>query len=381
MPWKQTNVMEQRTRFLSLAQTKTRPVSSLCRAFGISRKTGYKWLKRAQEQPFFECLKDQSRRPRLLTNKISGPVETLLVQLRQRHPCWGARKLLRIFSEQHPQHPAPCERTVNRIFFRNGLIDPEAVTNKPFQRFERPRPNDLWQMDYKGEFAFGARDQYCFPLTVLDDHSRFNVLLDAHTGVSWRQTQASLIQAFREYGLPVQILTDHGSAWYATSAQRQPWTQLTVWLMRLGIEIIYSRIRHPQTHGKVERFHRTLKYDLIKRRQYGSLHEIQTSFDHFRREYNGLRPHEAIGLKRPEQHYTASLQRYPEKLPPLEYPERAKTKKLSSCGTLAYRGRYWFVSEALANQVVMLKEQTDQVQVYYANSLVRILKLKEGVTE
>ena len=381
MPWKMLNVMEQRTRFIVLSKQGLKSLSQLCADFGISRKTGYKWIRRAEKDGLEQGIKEKSRRPKNITRKVPEVVETAFVGLRKKHPYWGARKLIERYSKTNKEKAlAPSERTVNRIIERNGLLDEAKRNVVATKRFEREHPNDLWQMDYKGEFRYGNGGNKCYPLTIIDDHSRFNIGLEAYDRLSWVKTKEGLEKIFRENGLPLEMLMDHGSLWYATQSKYLAGTQLSVWIMMLGIKITYSGIRHPQTQGKIERYHRTLKYDLIKRKQFRSIEEIQKEFDGFREEYNNIRPHEAISMEVPAKRYKRSNRVYTGKVTEIEYPDGAQVRKLSSCGVLNYKGRQWFVSEALPEQRVMLLDKDPEVEVYFKNSLVRRLNLREKIT-
>ncbi|MFH1837514.1 MAG: IS481 family transposase [Candidatus Omnitrophota bacterium] len=379
MPWKILNVMEQRTRFIVLSKQGQQSIAQLCAHFGISRKTGYKWIKRASEEGLDKGIKEKSRKPKHIATKVPKKVETAFVRLRERYPYWGARKLIKTYSKNN-EEKAPSERTVNRIIERNGLLDESKRRVLATKRFEREYPNDLWQMDYKGEFSYGDSRKKCYPLTIIDDHSRYNLGLEAHSSLSWVKTKESLKKVFREKGLPVEMLMDHGPLWYATQSKYLSWTQLSVWIMMLGIKITYSGIRHPQTQGKIERYHRTLKYDLIKRRQFREIGEIQKEFDEFREEYNNIRPHEAISMEVPASRYKRSDRIYTGKEIKIEYPEGAQVRKLNSCGVLSYKGRQWFISEALPEQRVMLLDKDPEVEVFFKNSLVRRLNLREKIT-
>jgi len=306
-------------------------------------------------------------------------IEKAIINLRSEY-LWGARKLRILFQENYPQLPAPCERTFNRILFRNNLLSEDSPPGVSYTSFEADAANDLWQIDYKGEFLFSPKT-YCYPFDILDDHSRFNINLSAHSAISWLSVKENFAQAFRKYGMPKKMLMDHGTCWYSPKSRHQlTWTRLTVWQMRLNINIIYSRIRHPQTLGKLERYHRTLKKDVIKRYQFSSLEDIQMHFDAFRHRYNYERPHEGIGMQRPYQRYSRSLREFPLNLAKVEYPQGAVVMKLTSSGTLYYKGRHWFVSEALASEYVMLKERDYETDIYFMKTIVRTFNRRESST-
>lgn len=375
MPWKILNVMDQKLQFISLSRTKAKPLSGLCKEFGISRPTGYKWLGRANnaDSGLIESLKDKSKRPKSTPTKIPWPLEQKIVALRKEYPYWGAKKLMILLKERYPNTQIPSRRTLDRVISRNNLLSENSPLGKEYQRFQWPNPNDLWQMDYKGEFLYDGK-HYCYPLNVLDDNSRYNLALDAHSHLKEELTQTSLIRIFERYGLPQRMLMDQGNLWYCSKSHYH-WTQLSVWLIRLGIEIIHSRGYHPQTLGKTERLNKTFLYDYIERAQFHSFAEIQPKFDLFRHEYNHIRPHEALNMKRPADCYTKSPRHYPSKLPEIDYPVNANVRKLSSAGTLYYRGRYWFISEALPNQPVLIKEQEGFLQVYFIKTLIKTINL------
>jgi len=380
MPWKTTNTMEQRAQFVSLALSRTISFVQLCKRFGISRPTGYKWLHRAKNEAFFNSIQNRSKKPRYSPSKTQTSIEHTIISLRFRYPYWGARKLKILLKKELPEKAIPSERTINRILARYGMFTCDSPVGVPPQRFEYEKPNDLWQIDFKGEFRYDNGSKYCFPLTLLDDHSRFDLLLDGQPRLSMKASQESLERVFRNRGLPKRLLLDRGALWYATSAKSLPWTQLSVWLMRLNIQLIYGRPYHPQTKGKIERFHKTLKYDLLERRCFHSMKEIQQHFDEFQYEYNYIRPHEGIDMKTPSDRYRNSKIPFPEKLPKIEYSKDGIVINTSSCGTIYYEKRRWFVSEALANQPVYLKERDFEIDVFFMKTKVRTLNLIEKTT-
>jgi transposase InsO family protein len=215
--------------------------------------------------------------------------------------------------------------TITQILHRNGLIEPErSAAATPWQRFERGIPNELWQMDFKGHFAL-VDGRRCHPLTVLDDHSRFALLLEACADERRDSVQTALTAAFRRCGLPGTMLMDNGPPW--GYSQENSWTALGLWLVRLGIRVIHGRAYHPQTQGKDERFHRTLKFELLRHFNFTSLEHCQREFDRFRNRYNLERPHDALGLETPASRYRISPIPFPETLPPIEYPAGLECEK------------------------------------------------------
>ncbi len=305
---------ESRREFVELALRSGSNMSELCRRFEISRKTAYKWLGRYQAGGV-SGLEDQSRRPKSSPNRTSVTLEEQVVELRSVHPAWGGRKLRRRLLDQGVEQ-VPAASTITEILRRRDLLS-ELKGCQAFQRFERERPNELWQMDFKGHFGLGAGGR-CHPLTVLDDHSRYAARCWQACGNEQGQTvQERLTQTFRRYGMPESMLMDNGSPW--GDDRESPWTPLTVWLLRLGVRVIHGRPYHPQTQGKEERFHRTLVAEVLQGRVFRDLQECQVRFDEWRVIYNHERPHEALDLAVPGSRYEPSGRSFPEQLPELEF--------------------------------------------------------------
>lgn len=345
MPWSEVSVMELREEFVGLAGQAGSNVSELCRRFGISRKTGYKWLARARAG----ALSDRSRRPHRSPVRTEAAVEAAVVALRSRHPRWGGRKIARRLRDRGLAE-APAPSTVTQILHRHGLsvgVDGPAA---PFRRFERSRPNELWQMDFKGHFALAQGR--CHPLTVLDDHSRFSLCLAACADQRGRTVQGHLTAAFQRYGLPEWIIVDNGSPW-GDSADR-PYTPLGVWLLRLGIGVSHSRPYHPQTLGKDERFHRTLKAEVLGGPPFADLVRCQRAFDRWRGVYNRQRPHEALGLAVPATRYVLSPRSFPDALPALEYGPGHRVRKVQRGGWIGFLGQSFRLPKAFAGYPVGL---------------------------
>ena len=291
MPWKESTCMSERHEFVLLASAPEANVSLLCRRFSISRKTGYKWLTRYLAGGA-AALCEQSRRPHNSPRRTEQSVQERVLALRSEHPAWGGRKLrARLAALGRTELPAAS--TITAILRRHGRVAPEASQRRrPFCRFEHAAPNDLWQMDFKGDFALGAGR--CYPLTVLDDHSRFSLGLRACRSQHREGVQEALTSIFGRYGLPRRMSMDNGFPWGLFVGGRSRWTQLTLWLVRLGVRVSHSRPYHPQTQGKDERFHRTLKLELLRGSAWRDLAECQQSFDRWRTAYNCERPHEAL---------------------------------------------------------------------------------------
>ena len=364
MPWKASTVVIERQEFLALALREGSNISSLCRRFGISRKTGYKWLSRAREGVPAPPV-NRSRRPHSSPNRTSAAQERAVLAVRERHPAWGGRKIRRVLRRRGANRDrVPAASTITMILRRHGQIDPaESQKHQSFQRFEHPAPNDLWQMDFKGHFGM-TNGRRCHPLTVLDDHSRFSIALQACDDQKGTTVQIRLRCAFRRYGLPKRMLMDNGSPW--GSDAEHVFTPLTVWLIRLGIRVSHGRPFHPQTQGKNERFNRTFEVEVLRGNRFGNTKHAQRTFDPWRNVYNLERPHEALQMQVPADRYAPSSRPFPENLPPIEYGPGDIVRKVQCGGELHYRGRIYKVCKAFRGQPVALRPHRDgHLDVYY----------------
>lgn len=370
MAWKVKTLMSQRKEFVAFAQQKDVNMSELCRRFGVSRKTGYKWLARARAG---ESMSDRSRRPRSTPTKTDESIEALVLSVRQKHPAWGGRKIKRRLEDMgHPHVPATS--TIHQLLLRNGLIDPRQ-TPKPHQRFERQRPNELWQMDFKGHFATDTGR--CHPLTVLDDHSRFNLVLKACVDERLETVKAALIEAMRLYGMPESVLCDNGPPW-GDAGSGEAWTRLGVWFLRRGIGILHGRAYHPQTQGKEERFHRTLNAEAIGTRRFRDPPECQRAFDGYRHVYNFERPHEALGMSTPGTRYTPSSRAYVETPPPVEYGPGDQVRRVCGKGCISFGGQLYRIGRAFTGEPVAVRPTTTDglLDVFYCHQQVAQVNLR-----
>lgn len=369
MPWQEVSVMSQRIHFFNLWKSGQHSVTSLCALFGISRKTGHKWIKRGVEGG--ECaLKDHSKKPHYSPTKTNFKIEREIIALRQKHPAWGGRKLKRIL-ERSSKKTFPAVSTITQILKRNGMLEANTINTKHFIRFEHEYPNSLWQMDFKGHFAM-TRGR-CHPLTVLDDYSRFNVVLKACAMETGKVVESALIEAFERYGLPDQMTMDNGSPWGHKLSGR--YTKLTVWLLDHGIKVSHSRPYHPQTQGKDERFHRTLKTEVLNRRHFQNLHMCQNAFDEWRDIYNFVRPHDALKLNVPADRYAVSPRRYQDWHIEYQYGDDDVLRKVNRSGAISYKNEKCFLGEAFAGRWVAIKRtlQPQHYEVYYRHQ--RIAKV------
>lgn len=368
MAWQERDRMSLKLEFIQDYLSKRYDVSELCLRYGISRPTGYKWIQRFQELGL-EGLADYSRRPHSCPNRITSDSVSTILDARTKFPAWGARKLRQYLVNQG-QDNLPCESTFNRVLQRYGKIEEiESFNRRHFVRFEKEKPNELWQMDFKGHFR--VAEGRCHPLTVLDDHSRFAICLKASPAETFSFVKQSLEEVFQKYGLPDQMTMDNGSPWKGSP----PWTlsKLTIWLMRLGIIVSHSAPRHPQTQGKDERFHRSLKDEVLRYYQFSSMDHAQQVFDEWRSIYNDIRPHEGIGMKCPSQRYKPSQKPFPSVLPPIEYQDNDILRKVQACGCINYKDQRFFLGEHLMGEYVALRPWQNEgtFDVYYCRTKIK----------
>lgn len=370
--------MSLRAEFCRLAAQPGASKRALCRRFGISHTTGYKWLERHAAQGVAGLL-DRSRRPRSSPRQTSAAMEAAVLALRAEHPCWGGRKLKRVL-EREGCRAVPSASTITAILRRHGQLDgPGAGEARAFVRFEHGEPNALWQMDFKGHFALGPGR--CHPLTLLDDHSRYALEIGACGDEREATVRQRLERLFRRYGLPRRILADNGPPWGTSGPERH--TRLTVWLLDLGIAVSHGRPHHPQTQGKEERFHRTLKAELIDRRSFADLREAQQAFDAWRELYNTRRPHEAIGMDVPASRYRVSPTTMPEAITPPEYEPQAQARKVDECGRIVFQRQRIRVSKAFSGRTVALRT-TDTDGIYdlcYRRHILAQVDLRQNIVQ
>jgi len=378
VPWKVTTNMSVKHDFVVEAVKDATNMSALCRAYGISRKTGYKWVARYQAEGE-AGLEERSRRPQRSPGQTRAELEAAIVAARQAHPAWGGRKL-KAWLESQGQREVPMPSTITALLRRQGLLDrEEGPKHTPYQRFERASPNELWQMDFKGHFGLG-NGQRCHALTVLDDHSRFLVGLRACPDETQVTVQTHLTDLFRQCGLPAWMLMDNGAPWGDDAETRQ--TRLTVWLLRLGIGVSHGRPYHPQTQGKDERLHRTLHAEVLRWVSPYDLLDCQACFDPWRTLYNTQRPHEALGLQPPSARYLPSPRPFPETLPPLSYPPDDCLRKVDHYGKISFRNRPWRVGRAFGGQQVALRPDALQdglFHVFFGDFEIHSLNLKDSL--
>ena len=345
MPWKDKTVEELRKEFVEAAKV-SKNFSSLCREFGISRKTGYKWVERNNQSG---SMSDRSHAPFRVPGRTSAEVEEAILRVRTNNPEWGAKTILKVL-ENNGYTDLPCARTVNNILQRNGCIsETESEKRREFLRFQREHCNELWQIDFKGDFPLldGTR---CYPLDIIDDRSRFCIgIFPKNDTLGVRQ---SVELAFREFGLPKAILSDNGGQF---AGFKGGYTQFERWLMDFDVLPIHGRPLHPQTQGKIERFHRTMKNELLKRSNFINLADAKEHFREWRTKYNEVRPHEALDMLCPADVYIPSERKYPDKIKPYEYSGMHRILKVNFKGYLRFDSKVFYLSETMIGAELELR--------------------------
>jgi len=422
MSWEVRTEMSERTTFCALATQEGANISALCREYGISRKTAYKWLGRYSAEGK-AGLSEQSRRPKTMPAQTNGAMEAKVVAVRKQHPRWGGRKIHHLLL-QRGEEGVPSPSTITAILHRHHLIDAEeSQKHHAFVRFVRALPNQLWQMDFKGHFALTASGR-CHPLTILDDHSRFLLALRACGNERYTTVQAELTTLLRTYGMPERILADNGSPWGVGPSllrndksrndksrndksrstfdayvelsdddtprsthdddlqeilpSRILHTPLTVWLLRHDIPVSHGRPRHPQTQGKCERINRTLKEELLDSNSFATLPTAQAAFDAWRALYNNERPHEALQMQVPASRYTPSSLAFPDQPPKIEYDDKVTVRKVDELGRITLQGSRWRVGRAFQGERIALHPtETDGIlHAHFGRHYIATINLK-----
>ena len=350
MPWKDKTVEELRKEFVEAA-SREKNFSALCREFGVTRKTGYKWLDRAGEAG---SLIDRSHAPNTVPHKTSPEVERLILSLRAENPGWGA-KTLRAVLERRGHTDLPCVKTFNNILKRNGCISPEESTKRqPYCRFQMDDCNKMWQTDFKGEFCM-ADGNYCYTLDIIDDCSRYAIRVVPRLSTA-NLVLPVFIGAFEEFGVPDSVLSDNGAQF---AGFRQGYTGFEKWLMNHDVLPIHGRIKHPQTQGKIERFHRTMKSELLNHYTMKNIEDAEQKFCEWQTKYNTERPHEAIGMKCPAEVYQPSPRTYIDHVKPFEYGGEYHVIKVNSWGYVRFAHHQVYLSETMIDEHIEFRPNPD----------------------
>ncbi|GAC1431857.1 MAG: integrase core domain-containing protein [Acidobacteriaceae bacterium] len=376
MPWKETCPMDQRLDFVIEHRSSELSLAALCRVYGISRQTGYKWIERFSLRDGLASLQERSRRPYHSANKTSVWVEAKLVARRKDHPTWGARKLLWLLQKQWPKKPWPAPSTATEILKRHGLVrsrkrrPPLAFRTQPFSHCTGP--NDVWCVDFKGQFRT-ADGKLVYPLTVMDGASRYLLACDAFVAPESEPTRKTFERLFCRHGLPKAIRSDNGEP-FASVQSPAGLSRLSAWWTQLGIRVERIDPGEPQQNGRHERMHLTLKIDTASPPK-DDLHQQRKAFDAFRRSYNHHRPHEALGMQTPAALYRSSQRRMPSKPPKPQYPF-ADLCVVDSAGYMRWGFKKYFISASLAGHTLgayFLDAQ--HLEVRFCNVLIGMLDL------
>jgi transposase InsO family protein len=353
--------MDQRDEFITDVETGLFTMTELADAYGVSRRTAYKWVNRHAVEGF-AGLRDRSRRPHQSPTATDADVIEQLIALRTAHPRWGPKKLLPVLARRHPRMMWPSCATASAILKRHGLVAPPRAGRRrhadaPTGRAPITAPNDVWTTDFKGEFRTGDR-VYCYPFTLRDGFSRFVLRCDALADCSHEPTRACFARAFATYGLPRRIRSDNGSPFAGPGVARL--SRLAVWWIRLGI--VPERIApgHPEQNGSHEQFHAVLKV-ATTRPPAPHRRAQQRRFARFCHEYNHERPHEALRNESPASWYTPSPRPLPAHVPPVHYPSHAEVKRVADNGHVSWRGTAFFLSKALSREDVAFEETDDGI--------------------
>jgi len=375
--WKECDHVSERLEFATLASADGANISALCRRFGVSRKTGYKWLNRFRKTGEAGLI-DQPKTPHSFREPTPDEMEASVLAVRDEHPAWGGRKIRkRLLNLGHISVPAAS--TITEILRRHNRLTAEASqAATPLGRFERPKPNDLWQIDFKGEFRM-SNSRNCYPLTVLDDHSRFCLGLVACSGTTIDETRVAMTAIFQRYGVPVALYADNGPPFGAMHSPGRH-TRLTVWMMRQGIHVIHGTPYHPQGRGKEERFHRTLNCELIQDKHFDDLDHSQSRFDPWRHMYNHERPHEALKLEVPATRYVASQREFSQRTRPFEYSDACEVRRTNRQGQFKFRGKSWKAGGAFGRESIGLRPTSEDGiwEVCFTQFSIGLLDLKSS---
>lgn len=367
MPWNETDVMTEKERFVTLAHTGRFTITELCSDFGISRKTGHKYLQRYEDEGR-AGLQARSRRPKNSPYATAEEVERLILKERRKHPTWGPKKIHDLLLRVHGIEDRPHINTVGNVLGRHGLTRKRKRRTglhrvRPEHLTEPTRPNEVWTFDFKGWFTLGDGVR-CEPLTVCDRYSRYLVACKGQFNQQFNTTLRSCKKLMRYHGLPDVIRVDNGTPFGSVALGGL--SQLSVWWIEQGVSVEFIRPSSPQENGSHERMHKDLKAE-VANRPAPNMRAQQKRFDRWRQEYNHERPHEALDMLRPAEVYRVSAKRLGEK-DQIRYPQEYQIKRISDSGHLSYCGANFYLSEIYAGCRVGVFENSDGItELHYAN--------------
>lgn len=368
MPWKETTTMEQKIEFICEWRTGKYTITELCKSFEISRPTAYKLIDRFEKQGF-EGLKEKPRTPKKHPNETKKNIVEGILKLKKKYPRWGAKKIKKLLFNDFTENEIPSVVTVHNILKRNGLVCPQKRLRrvKPvYPIFDPKECNEVWSADYKGKFLMGNK-VYCHPLTIADSKSRFLFTAKGHYKETLKYAKAEFTKVFRKYGIPKQLHTDNGSPFGSVRAI-QRFTQLSYWFIELGITPVFSDPAHPEQNGRHERMHRDLKAACAKPSAY-DLKAQQRRLNHFVKEYNNIRPHEALDMETPASVHNFSTRPFPEKISNFDYYTNCKVLKVTQNGAIRWKSYYWvYLTAALKGKYVGIEDLGKGIwKVFYRN--------------
>lgn len=368
MPWKETTTMDQKIEFICEWRTGKYTITELCKAFEISRPTAYKLIYRLENYGI-EGFKNMSKSPRNHPNKTKDSVEQKIIELKEKHNLWGAKKIRKLLFNDCCAEDIPSVVTVHNILSRHGFVKPQKRCRrvKPvYPIFDPKECNEVWSADYKGKFYMGNK-KYCHPLTIADSKSRFLFTAKGHYRENYKEAKAEFTRVFRKYGIPKQIHTDNGSP-FGSVAAIQRYTRLSYWFIDLGILPVFSDPAHPEQNGRHERMHRDLKASCASPSSF-DMKAQQRKLNHFVSEYNQVRPHEALEMETPASVHKFSTRPFPEKIPEYEYDSDMQVMKVTQNGSIRWRTYYWiYLTASLKGKYVGVLEMGNGIwRVFYRN--------------
>ena len=369
MPWKEISIVKTRQEFCLRAFKSEENFTQICRKFGVSTKTGYKWLKRFEESGV-AGLEDKPPVAKTIRNKTEYKTQMRLIKIKGKHMAWGAKKIQEIFKRKYPSEYVPCRSTIEELFKREGLVkrkrrrrtkDPSLIQ----ARIKPTKPNELWTVDFKG-WWWTPKDERCEPLTVRDDFSKYILGIETPEKGDIPNVKAVFEALFRRYGLPEYIRSDNGPP-FGNAFNQWGLTKLSVWWMSLGIKIDRSDPGHPEQNGSHERMHRDMKKEL-QNKIYGDLGVHQKVFEKWRKEFNEVRPHEALGMKTPKEVYVKSERKYTGEEIEIEYDGRMRSRMVNNRGYFHWKNQHIFVGNPFSGYNIGIKERARKwLEVWFDN--------------
>jgi len=368
MPWKETTTMEQKIEFICEWRTGKYTITELSKSFEISRPTAYKLINRFEKEGY-EGLREQSRTPRKHPNETKENIVEGIIKLKERYPRWGAKKIRVLMFNEYEEHEIPSVVTVHNILKRHGFVCSQKRMRRVkavYPIFDPSQCNEVWSADYKGKFLMGNKI-YCHPLTIADSKSRFLFTAKGHYKETLKSAKVEFTKVFRKYGIPKQLHTDNGSPFGSVRAI-QRFTQLSYWFIELGIMPVFSDPAHPEQNGRHERMHRDLKAACANPSAY-DLKSQQRRLNHFVKEYNHIRPHEALDMRTPASIHDFSTRPFPEKISHYDYNFNYKVLKVTKSGAIRWKSYYWvYLTSALKGKYIGIVEIGNGIwKVYYRN--------------